>query len=226
MHDIAYILREDIEGDELRHSLRSLENFPHGKVWFFGGCPKWGEPDEYVKFKQIGDDKSKKATSTFKAICESDISDSFWLFNDDFFIMEPMDDLPYMYHKEPLAEHAQTLLDKSPWSTYAPRLQKASQELQRAGYGELNYELHVPMLFDKTKALEAFRRFNSPMIRSLYGNYHNVGGIEAEDVKIYSLARGRYDLYKLLSTNDTTFKAGAVGSYIRKQFKKKSRYEK
>ena len=148
------------------------------------------------------------------------------MFNDDFFIMEPMDDLPYMYHKEPLAEHAQTLLDKSPWSTYAPRLQKASQELQRAGYGELNYELHVPMLFDKTKALEAFRRFNSPMIRSLYGNYHNVGGIEAEDVKIYSLARGRYDLYKLLSTNDTTFKAGAVGSYIRKQFKKKSRYEK
>lgn len=225
MHDIAYILREDIDGNELKYSLRSLENLPHGRVWFFGGCPKWATPDEWVHFQQVGESKSDKATSTFKAICESGISDSFYLFNDDFFVMQPMDDLPYMFHAETLSEHAQTLLKKSPWSKYAPRLEAASKELSNAGYSELNYELHVPMLFEKAKAQEAFERFRSPMIRSIYGNYYGVGGVQADDCKIYELAKGRFDRYKLLSTNDTTFRAGAVGTYIRQQFKKQSRYE-
>lgn len=36
-YDAVYILKNDIDPSELRYSLRSLENFPHGKVWFFKG---------------------------------------------------------------------------------------------------------------------------------------------------------------------------------------------
>ena len=70
--------------------------------------------------------------------------------------MQPLDELPYTYHKETLTEHAQTLLKQSPWSKYAPRLEAAAKELKGSGCNDLNYELHMPMLFNKAKALKAF----------------------------------------------------------------------
>ena len=97
-HDIVYILKEDIGAEELRYSLRSVQaNFPHRRVWFFCGCPDGITPDGYVRFKQTGRNKWQKSTSTFRKIAETDaVSDDFWLFNDDFFVMQKVIDLPYM----------------------------------------------------------------------------------------------------------------------------------
>lgn len=38
--DILYLCRPG-ENLELRYSLRSLRNVPHGRVWIFGDCPDW-----------------------------------------------------------------------------------------------------------------------------------------------------------------------------------------
>ena len=37
MKDIVYFVKDTDTNEELRYSLRSLANFPHGKVWFYGG---------------------------------------------------------------------------------------------------------------------------------------------------------------------------------------------
>ena len=39
-YDVVYILKNDVKPDEIRYSLRSIEqNLEHGNVWFFGGIP-------------------------------------------------------------------------------------------------------------------------------------------------------------------------------------------
>ena len=56
--DIVYILKNDIDSDELRYSLRSVcENFPCRRVIFIGGCPKDIVPDVYIPHEQIGHTK-------------------------------------------------------------------------------------------------------------------------------------------------------------------------
>lgn len=52
MYDIVYFVKESDENEELRYSLRSLKNFPHKRVWFYGGCPKGLKPDVHVYVEQ------------------------------------------------------------------------------------------------------------------------------------------------------------------------------
>ena len=222
--DVVYILKEDVKPDELRYSLRSVgNNFPHGRIWFFCGCPKGIQPDVFVPFKQKGETKWKKATSTYRKICESDVTDDFWMFNDDFFIMEQITELPYMY-RGTLQERIDDLRERRGNSSYCQNLEGAKNELESLGYDSLDYALHVPMLINKTKALETLNTFKSPMFRSLYGNYAKVGGIEADDVKIYSAGLPKQG-QALLSTSDASFRYGQVGRLIRDRFTEPSRWE-
>lgn len=52
MYDIVYFVKESKTNEELRYSLRTLKNFPHRKVWFYGGCPEGLKPDQYVYVEQ------------------------------------------------------------------------------------------------------------------------------------------------------------------------------
>ena len=64
------------------------------------------------------------------------------------------------------------------------------------------------------------------MFRSLYGNYNEVGGVKAKDVKIYDRIGLPKPEQKLLSTADTSFNLGMVGNYIKEKFTEASRWEK
>lgn len=221
--DVVYILKSDIQPNELKYSLRSLKNFPHNKVWFFCGCPFGIKPDVYVPFTQEGKTKWEKATSTYRVIANSDVSNDFWLFNDDFYILEEIETLPMMY-RGTLKERVEELQSKC-GSSYCKKLDEARAELESKGYNSLDYALHVPMLINKQKALEVLNTFKSPMFRSLYGNYVNAGGVKTEDVKIYNGWSLPEKGQTLLSTSDVSFKIGAVGNYIRDRFPEPSRWE-
>ena len=95
-NDIVYILRNDIVNvSELIYSLRSLDNFQHGRVIFAGGIPETLKPDRAFEIKQQGATKWERATFTIKKVCEDkDISKSFYLFNDDFFILQKTATIP------------------------------------------------------------------------------------------------------------------------------------
>ena len=224
LKDVVYILKKDVQPDELRFSLRSVErNFPFNRVFFFCGRPEGINPDVYVPFEQIGATKWEKATSTYRKICESDVSEDFWLFNDDFFIMERIDDLPYMY-KGTLKERIDDLRDRRGNSSYCMNLEGCRLERESLGFDSLDYALHIPMLINKQKSIETLNTFKSPMFRSLYGNYAKVGGIKADDVKIYSAGLPQPG-QALLSTSDASFKFGRVGKIIRDKFSERSQWE-
>lgn len=226
-HDIVYILRNNPGADELRYSLRSVErNFPHGRVWFFGGCPNGIRPDVYVNIKQRGGTKWERSTNSLRVACETeDLTEDFWLFNDDFFVLEPVRSLPYMVRGE-LATRIQDIVSRRTIHKYADYLDMARKSLEEKGYGSMDYALHVPMLINKQKALEVLNTFRCPMFRSLYGNYWKVGGILTVDVKIHNTTDVPKEGQLLVSTNDRSFSEGEVGRFIKSRFTEPSKWEK
>ena len=222
--DIVYFVKDTKVNEELRYSLRSLKNFPHDKVWFYGGCPTGIKPDHHVKVKQNLPNKWKNVNRMLRLACMNPlITDNFWLFNDDFFIMQPVKN-PTNHYNGDLYQRIVKLEDNFNHITeYSKLLRQCCKELESLGCDTKNYTLHVPMLFNKKKALELFSLTDFPGFRSLYANYCEIGGTEMKDVKITS----KYKEYKsgiYLSTDERSFD-GEVGKQIRSIFPDKCKYE-
>ena len=207
--DLVYICRSG-DNEELRYSIRSaVKNLKFDNLWVVGGKPDWYSGN-YLRVIQ---NKSKytNARNNLKAICtSSEISNSFILMNDDFYILNKVDNVPYM-HGGMLSKKISTYNELTGNTRYVLMLKKTFANLSRKlGNNVLDYELHVPMVMQKEKLLKII---DVPDFwRSRYGNMFNVGGIEIEDVKIYSSGgltkkSNSQDMFRLdyLSSNDDSF---------------------
>ena len=225
MYDVVYFVKDTDTNEELKYSVRSLVNFPHKRVWFYGGCPKELKPTYHVKVEQDQPTKWENIFKMFKMACSNkQITPNFWLFNDDFFVMKPVEKGP-CYFEGDLYKRVVTLEDKHNGITpYSQQLRFTLQELEGMGCTTLNYAVHTPMLINKKKGLELCNIIDGPMIRCAYGNYFKIGGTNHKDVKIDSITKP-YKEAEYLSTNDKSFAYGIVGQQIRNKFNKKCGYE-
>lgn len=226
LHDIVYILKEDLEPEELRYSLRSVEqNFPHRLVWFIGGRPKGITPDRMIRHKQTGADKwGLIRSSMLEAVKAAELSPEFFLFNDDFFVMKPFKGDFINYADKTLTWRVEDLRSVHPWlNPYGRTVLKAHEELKAKGCSDINFEVHMPMLFEKSK-VGTILECSSPQMRSVYGNINGIPYVQHDDVKVYDLETVPQDP-DFLSTNDDTFRNGKVGAYIRASFPNPSRFE-
>jgi len=227
LYDIVYILKEKTDTDELKYSLRSVEaNFPHRFVWFVGGQPRDLKPDRAVRHKQQGATKwDMIKSSMLRVIREEELTDRFFLFNDDFFVMKPFEGVFINYTDRDLGQRIEDFRKENAWLTpYARSLYKAEQELKSLGMTTYNFDVHMPMLFDKDK-VGAIQKCSSPQMRSVYGNIVGCRHKDHKDVKVYSLTEAPPEDADFLSTNDNTFEHGRVGDHIRFTFRKPSRFE-
>ena len=161
-----------------------------------------------------------------KRVCHHKlITDNFWLFNDDFFIMEKVEK-PCNYYCGDIYKRIVTLEDKfGDFTPYSYELRKMAKELESMGLSTKNYALHVPILINKQKMIEVLNMTDCPMFRTIYANYVELGGEEIQDVKITSKDK----LYKggiYLSTEDKAFNDGLVGKQIRDKFPDSCKYER
>lgn len=229
--DVVYCVKNKPENEELRYSLRSLKNLPHNRVYLFGGCPWWVNL-ETVHHVQVIQNKGNKWLNTSSLLKEiaynKEITDDFIWFNDDFFVLKPLEELPY-YHDRTLVSRVMDFA-KISWNAtnngYCSRLKGATRALKFDNRNILNYELHVPIVFNKYKLRELFSKY--PGIgakRSLYGNNFVENPIQRADVKIYNTRDIPGENWDLVSTSDISFMLGEVGKYIRKEFNKKGKYE-
>lgn len=223
--DIIYFVKDTTKNEELRYSLRSLKNFPHGKIWFYGGCPDGLKPDHHIKVEQDQPTKWANIFKMFKLACKNNnISKDFLLFNDDFFVMKKIK-TPVNYYEGDLYKRVVTLEDKHNGITpYSQQLRYTLQELESMGCTTINYAVHTPMLINREKGLELANIIDGPMIRCAYGNYFKIGGKDHSDFKIDSVTK-KYRNECYLSTNDKSFAHGIVGEQIRKLFPDKCEYE-
>lgn len=226
-HDIVYVLKNDIEPYELRYSLRSLKNFPHSRVWFFGGVPAYLKADREIYIEQKGETPWARVCFTLKWICETEeLTDDFWLFNDDFFIMKPVGEYQPRYNGD-LISHAEEIEARNGGeSRYTSQLWKTAELLKAEGLSIRNYAVHMPMLINKAKALRVLMQYpDAQIFRSMYGNFYDIGGIDTKDVKIATISEAPAEDAELLSTADNSWLVGKVGAYIRACFPEPCEYE-
>lgn len=229
--DIVYFIKDTERNEELRYSLRSVEsNFPYRKVWFFGGCPKGIEPDVHVPIKQDKGNKYMNVRNMISiALDTPELSDDFWLFNDDFFVMSKVSYVIPSVDGS-LARKIQLLERRfGKGHKYSAKLRNTVLACKDLDVDRLNYEMHIPMLINKDKAKEVMYRFrNNTAFRSAYGNYYKLAKQIHPDVKVYDLTGGYDpDLHNVyLSTTDRSFDHGDIGKFIRESFKEPSQYEK
>lgn len=230
--DIVYVVKDSAYNDELKYSLRSVDkNFPHNRVWFYGGKPVGLHPDKQVVVNQKGKNKWERVRNMFISIAENDeITEDFVLFNDDFFVLRPVDKPPiYKYGSiAQLCKRVEKQNGNKP-TPYTRSLERTAKALKGLGYPTTNYELHIPMVINRKglqKAMELFPDVRAT--RSLYGNtwLSKKDSESMKDVKIFRAWQTPTEDTDFLSTEDYAFKNGKAGEYIRQRFPEKSRWEK
>lgn len=229
--DIVYTVKAGSTSEELKYSLRSLKNIPHRNVYIFGGCPSYVNKEK-VKWVPTVQNKGNKWLNTsgnLEAVVKNEgVSENFIWFNDDFFVLKKIEELPYYYDRNLIARV--TDFYKISWvamnNGYCNRLKQASRVLKWKGYKSLNYELHIPILFNKEKLRDIFHMYpGAGAKRSLYGNTYIQESIQRKDVKIYDNENIPDDDWDFVSTSDMSFREGKVGKYIKNKFRKKGEYE-
>ena len=229
-HDVVYLLRDGVN-EELRFSLRSVdENFPHRKVWFVGGCPDGLNPDEHMEVEQYGTTKFERVRNMLVDVCMNhEITEDFWLFNDDFFVMwQSCEKIPQSVNGT-LEQRIHDIEMKENFgapTTYSKKLRHLVQTLTKAGLPTLNYAVHKPILVNRKKALEVLEKFpNEPMFRALYGNYWHIEAVDESDCKVRRIDRRLKTNKMFISTSDDSFNHGMIGADLRRHFSNPSRFE-
>jgi hypothetical protein len=224
-YDIVYMVKDSAPNEELRYSLRSIEKNwgPHGNVWIFGGCPDGIAPDRFVPVEMILPGKWENTHRLMKIICQTaDISEDFWFFNDDFFVMRPAsEDMPQMYNGT-IPEVIRAVESPDAGVRYwTDQLHILDDLFRREGMSCLNYEVHKPMLINRRKMLDVMDRYRTILFtRSLYGNVFHIGGEDGGDVLV-KYAYGNIDWVldqSFVSTTEDSFAKGEIGERIRGRF--------
>ena len=223
MTDVAYIVgppgRE--KNEELRYSLRSvdanLENV--GEVIMFGHAPRWVKA-RTVEERPASKDKHRDARVHLAMACgspDSSLSDPFWLFNDDFFVMKPMRKIPAV-DKGEIALQTKT----------NHRAQQAVRHLMNMNIDEpyLLYECHTPILVYKRPMLDVIKMLPiGGLVKTVYMNLMGFVGEHTGNAKVYANTPRVWEDWPLLSTTDGTFATSEVGHFIRDRFPEPSRWE-
>lgn len=223
--DCVYVCRPG-DNEELRYSIRSVvANMPYDNLWLVGYKPSWyvgnflSVPNTTTKFENI--------RLALKAAAEHNkISDDFILMNDDFFVIKPTNP-DKVLHGGLLIDKINRYRSMIESGRYITLLENTHKFLIKSGIKDpLDYDIHTPMVFNKTNLLQIINRRHFP--RSLYGNIFKVGGEFTNDVKVYpdnSLLKNQIQADSpYISTQDDSFD-NLLNSLLKNHFSIKSIYE-
>lgn len=225
------MVRPGANNEELRYSLRALAaHVPHDVVWIVGFCPAWLTGVQTIPIRQTGTKWQNSTVNVASACAHPWVSDEFLLFNDDMFVMAPVDEIPVL-HRGPVDQVVDEYAQRVGSTRYVAGMRATSMLLDELGYPDpLSYELHVPMPVRKDlmgELLEMGVSKGIPVLhkRTLYGNVAGLGGRQVADVKVCANRPDWSPDQLFLSTDDTEFASGAVGDHIRSAFPEPCRYE-
>lgn len=238
MNDIVYVVKEALDHENLRYSLRSLEHLPHGRVVLVGDRPSWAQNVEHIPTRQDASKYENSTANLLTACLQDHLTETIYYFNDDFFILKRMEELP-VYRREKVRRVIDHYRQRYPeGSRWIRGMELTYELLVKSGVMEpISYEVHAPMPIHRRSMLDAVRWASHAGIialhkRTLYGNRY------IEDAVMAPAYRGIHDFklvhrterippdWPLVSTSAIAFRSGRAGEDIRLRFPKRSRYEK
>ena len=232
--DVVYPLKKKSQYEELRYSLRSLKNIPHGRVFIAGvEVPSWAKNVIHIPVERVdGESRFENAERNWLAACNDvRLSQEFIAMNDDMYFMKPLEYLPY-YHDgelEGYMKYREQIGDTH--ENYLIAMQQTMKLLKEWKIERpLGYTLHLPMVMNKFRRIKLHVMFDYELshgqfllMKTLYGNLFECGGEQRIDVKYVN---NNFDPDEtFLSSNDAAFKYEKLGEFIRSKFPEKSPYE-
>lgn len=219
--DVVYVFREGVKNSiALRYSMRSLINIPHDRVFLVGDKPRWAQNIVHLPVKDKFGTKyyRLKAINTWtkiNGVCESDVSDDFILFNDDYFVLKKIDSIPY-YYRGKVSMRRRTGYQKSVyWSAFRFK-------------NPLHFGAHTPIVYNKDRFLKLFELYRIQMgldHKIVYCNHYNVSPIEKmADCKARSIDQLKFNR-TFLSTSDAVEQDPVFEKKMSTIFPEKSNYE-
>lgn len=231
--DIVYLVKKTLLNEELRYSLRSLVNLPHNKVFIIGDCPEFINEEKvyYIPNNKLNS-RYETTTNHLKFACNcNELSNNFILMNDDFFILNPINEQDLNLNRG-LLKNQVSFYHKNhrPLTNYDRLVENSFKELKNQGFeNPISYELHTPMILNKNNFLSILPKLNNESLhcckRSVYGNYFIKNSNTIKDVKILNnTIFNPKEERNLLSCSESCWEK--IKPYIKEKFNEKCLYEK
>lgn len=230
--------------DHLRWSIRSLRNLPHSNVVIVGQLPDWIDPATVShiptdqgrhKFVNIG-------MNLQAALDSADVTDRFVWFNDDFYVLRPVDCVE-LHDRGPMGPFCEKLrVAKHYQASYSTEHREylAGMASQRSILLEWGYtddlpfcDLHCPIPIDKDRCRDVLARTIDTKPDHQLGHFRGLYGAGLPSTYLEdSKTKSRNRHYKLSDHPDPYFSTyvrtwlGPVGAQIREMFPDPSPYER
>lgn len=232
--DVVYVVRGGDRNEELRHSLRSITEYfaDTDQVVMAGYTPNWVDHVLSIPTLQLGSKYRRAESNLIAAATHPKVSDPFLYMNDDMFLLEHFDHVPY-YSIGPVEDVIRFYRNRPAGRGVYLRGMEETYALMRAYIDRdtfLSYEAHVPMVLHKDRVLDVLgmrpESLDDYHWRTVYGAMYVDNPVVLEhDVKVYMHTPEGWDKWPLLSTADSTFQHHPVGKYLRARFPTPSPYE-
>lgn len=180
--DIVYVLGTGSlwKNNELRYSLRSIQKYLNGfgKIFIVGECPEWITGIVHLPCQDIPKRKEWSIMNKIMCACNSElVSNDFIFFNDDHFLLKPVDvaDINYWY--------SCSLVQKAIISN-GPNKSKAVNTMEVIDPESPFYDIHTPMIYNK----QEFRKImlnpainwheKDYLVKTLYANMSSLDSVD------------------------------------------------
>lgn len=220
--DVVYPYKRTPGDVELRYSLRSLSNMPHGRVIVAGESPR---AKLNVTKVGVARELNRYAASTrniFEAARRAVETDHFIVMNDDMFILEP-----WTFRHENRGTIEEYIASGAPSGGYRHHVAKTRDILKAHGVAEpLFFGLHTPTVYERAKLIDLIKEFNGKryLLRTLYHNLFPQPSERREDVKVREWA-GEPRQQDVLSISDGCARDPQFLAWIAARFPDPSPYE-
>lgn len=217
--------------NELKFALRAIDKhlMGYGEVYIIGNPVSFLTNVKYLPFTELYTQKQKSIfNKILSAAKHPDISDPFAMWNDDHYLLQPLNvkDLKYYY------SGTVELLGKLAGGTYQRICINSAKYLAAKGYGGKNFDIHVPILYGKKEFAELENEdWNQEhIIKSLYCNRLHIEGEQMRDLK-FSIPK-RYEEIKAAIKDRLFFSLSEHGAneamkrVLNELYPEKSKFEK
>lgn len=235
--DVIYKYKATGDGDELRYSLRSLENLPHGNVHIIGDRPEWVNNVTHHPADDTGEGKHWQLMHKYGYVGRNAglFTPKVYMMSDDVYIMRPQPEgIPPLFSQTLSARFAFIAnYERRPESDYAKMFYNLALKLERSGYRTRNnFDLHVPQAIYPAVMPEWFDA--DGVLYAPASAFGNMPGFREKprqvraDIKVRTpedLSRWQVSNAGFLTSHEATWRENGVFDLLRDTFPDKSRYE-
>lgn len=206
--DLVYVLGSGSihKNIELRYSLKSVERFMTGyrNIYVVGEHPGFEGNFIHIPYPDEGRNKQDNIKRKLVAACQHpDISESFVMMNDDYFLLKEVDasQMPFYYH----GNVAMAFRRKRKQGHYKRALQNTINELSFRDLPLRYFDVHAPMIINKYRFLEIINSFNwnerdGYVIKSVYANSLKIEGTPYDDCNVNIVCESRPQIVEMIGS--------------------------